>query len=97
MKQETRHRAALVGAWGGWLTATGLTALRVTDQIGQAVGIVIVLFIGVAIACGMTLSRMRLSATIVATFQAGILAAEQRAQSREDRTELRADEREQRR
>jgi hypothetical protein len=79
MKQESRHRVALIIAWASWIIAFGLTALRVTDHIGQTVGIVIVLFIGTAIGAGTALSRMRLASTMTSVFQAGMRAAVQQA------------------
>lgn len=82
MNQEARHAVALVIAWGSWLAAFGLTALRVTDHIGPTVGIVIVLFIGTAIGAGTALSRMRLTSTMSGVFTAGMKAAEQRAAER---------------
>lgn len=84
MKQETREVMWQAAFWFGWAAAGLIAALRVTEQIGAEWGALSILFIGVSIAAAVHLSRMKLTATILAAFQAGMFAAEQRAQERED-------------
>lgn len=85
MKQETRQWLAALTAYGSWTLAVILTWLRLTEVLDQRFGVLVILLIGVAMAGGIKLSRMRLAATMTAVFQAGILAAEQRQRERDER------------
>jgi CHASE2 domain-containing sensor protein len=85
MKQETRQHVTAAVAYGCWAAAVVLTWFRVTERLPMQYGTVIVLLIGIAMGAGVKLSRMRLTATMLAAFQAGMFAAEQRAQEREER------------
>jgi hypothetical protein len=76
--EDARRLLTRALAWGAWLTAMALTALRLTGEVGQAQGVLIVFFIGIAIAAGSALSRMHLRDTIVGAFEAGLHAAEDR-------------------
>lgn len=69
--EERRRAGATVLACVGWFGALALTVLRTADVIPDSTGIYVVLLIGVAIAAGMSLSRMRLAKTINAVFRAG--------------------------
>lgn len=85
MKQETRQVVTACTAYGSWAIAGLISWLRVTETIEQRWTVLVVFAMGVAIAAGIKLSRMRLTATMTAVFQAGILAAEQRQKERDDR------------
>ena len=77
--QETRHRAALLIAWGSWTGAALLTAAAVFGVLARPYGVAVVFLIGTAIAAGTALSRMRLAQTMAEVFRAGMLAATQEA------------------
>lgn len=85
IKQEHRHAYALTLAWASWLAAGVLTWFRVAEILPVQMGTVIVLLIGVAIASGIALSRMRLAKTMSEAFQAGLDAAV--ASRREEETD----------
>jgi len=85
MNQESRQVATIAIAYGSWSLALGLTFLRTSDILPAQYSMLIVLFIGVGIAAGLRLSRMRLAHTMTAVFHAGMTAAEQRAREREER------------
>lgn len=72
MKQEYRHAGALILAWSSWLGAGVMTWLRVAEILPVEMSTIIVLLIGVAIASGIALSRMRLARTVTEAFQAGL-------------------------
>lgn len=71
IKEEHRRVGALILAHTGWWGALVGTALRVFNVIPQQYGVVIVLLIGVGVAAGLSLSRMRLATTIREVFKAG--------------------------
>lgn len=62
-------------AYGTWFSALGLTLLRVIDVVPVDFGIIIVFLIGVAIASGLSMSRMKLASTIAEVFESGLKAA----------------------
>lgn len=82
MREETRRRATTVLAWGSWLGAFALTALLTWYNITRPPtalpttyqrvgGLIIILLMGVGIAAGQALSRMKLAETIVRAFEEG--------------------------
>lgn len=84
MKQETREWVAWVTSWGAWIVAATLTFLRSTQTIGAQYSMVIVLLIGVAMAAGIKLSRMRLTATMLDVYRAGIETAKVQKEERDE-------------
>lgn len=85
MKQETKQVLTAVIAYGSWLVAVVLTLLRSTESIPAELSMIIVLVIGVAMAAGIKLSRMRLTATMLAVFRAGVDAAREQEAERQER------------
>lgn len=92
MTQERRHRAAILTAWGCWLGAAALTTLSVLGILARPYGVAVVFLIGVAIAAGMSLSRMRLSHTMKEVFAAGLSLALNRIDEHEEASEERANQ-----
>lgn len=84
MKQETRQWITAFLMWSAWSAAVALSFLRATDTVDQQYGSAVFVLIGLALACGIKLSRMRLTATMVAVFEAGIAAAEAREAERRE-------------
>ena len=84
MKQETRQWVTAVIAYGSWLIAAFLTFLRTTDVLSQQYSMVIVLLIGFGVSAGVKLSRMRLTATMLSVYAAGIETANAQRAERED-------------
>ncbi len=84
MKQETRQWLTACVAYVCWAIAGLIAWLRVIEAIEQRWTVLVVVFMGVAIAAGVKLSRMRLAATMTEVFRAGILAAEQRQLERDE-------------
>ena len=73
--ESSRRTWATALMHGGWWGALGMTALSVTDSVARPLGVLVVLFIGIAIAAGASRSRMRLADTIMAVFQTGLTAS----------------------
>lgn len=84
MKQETRQWATAFVSWGSWLVAAFLTFLRTTGNLPQQYSMVIVLLIGFGVAAGVKLSRMRLTATMLMVYQAGVETARVQKEERDD-------------
>jgi hypothetical protein len=77
-----RKWAAFTAMWGGWLTAIGMGIYSVAEfdpHMGnfapQWVSFTFIGSIGVAIAGGSAVSRIKLAETIVAAFKAGFASA----------------------
>lgn len=77
-----RRRTALVLMWGGWMSAIGFgswAALSFDPEHGHFaptwVNLVFIFSIGVAIASGSAVSRIKLAQTIVEAFKAGFQAS----------------------
>lgn len=96
--EDTRYKIYRVGAHVAWWTAFTWTAVITYISLNQdsmtppssfqrVSGLGIILLMGVAIALGSTLSRMRLSATILAVFEAGQRVAALRAHEAEERSD----------
>lgn len=80
LSENTRRRVAATLAHGGWWGALLLTGMHVSTlgpDTPRSFGVVIVLFIGVAIAASLARSRMRLTDTITAVFQTGLEVSRQ--------------------
>lgn len=71
MKEEARYWLTAFLAYGSWAAAIVLTFLRLSDYLDAQYGTAVIFLIGVAMASGIKLSRMRLTATMIAVFQAG--------------------------
>lgn len=82
-KEDRRFLIYQVGAYVSWIAAFGLTTYLTVVRLGreltepptrfeQLSGIFIILAMGVAIALGSALSRMKLARTITKVFQAGM-------------------------
>lgn len=72
MSEDTRYLAYRIGAWTAWWLTFVLTWLRVADKFPREWSMLIILLIGVAIALGLALSRMRLARTITQVFLVGM-------------------------
>lgn len=73
---ETHRRGltlalAHVGWWGAFL----FTVLAVRGDVSRPIGTIVIMFVGIAIAASLSLSRMRLTDTITSVFEAGLSAA----------------------
>lgn len=75
MKQETREWALSALLYGMWGLAVLLTYMRINGSLGQEWGATIILCMGVAIAAAVRLSRMKLTATMLEVYRAGIETA----------------------
>lgn len=84
MKQETRQWLAATIAYGGWTVAVVLTYLRTTEVLAMRFSMLIILVIGIAMAAGIKLSRMRLTATMLDVYRAGVETARIQKEERED-------------
>lgn len=82
--EDKRYLFYRIGAhaswWGAFALAVTLTASRLAREVGepptrfeQISGIFIILLMGVAIALGSALARMRLARTITRVFEAGMM------------------------
>lgn len=92
--EDTRYVIYRLGAHGAWwgafawtvaLTWVNLTrpALAPPDTFQKISGLFIILLMGVAIALGSALSRMRLARTITRVFEVGVDVASRGAQGRQ--------------
>jgi hypothetical protein len=68
----------------GWWGALIMTLFDTLGYLPRAAGVLIVMFIGIAIAAGQARSRMRLTDVIVGVFQVGIGTGSQRVPPRDD-------------
>jgi hypothetical protein len=84
MKQETRQWVIAALFYGSWAVAIILTFLRVTERLGQQWGALIILFMGVAIAAAVRLSRMRLTETMIQVYRAGVETARVQSEERDE-------------
>lgn len=98
--EDARYKLYRAGAHGAWWSAFAWTAVLTyvnltrdpmtpPSAFQRASGLGIILLMGVAIALGSALSRMRLSATILSVFEAGQKVAEIRAHEAEERADAR--------
>lgn len=85
MKQESREWAWSLLFWSSWAGACLIATLRVTNTLPQEWGAATIVLIGTAIFSAIRLSRMKLTATMIAVFEAGAMAA----QVQQDETEQR--------
>lgn len=85
MKQETREWVWSLIFWSGWFGACLVAALRVTGALSQEWGVTVIVFVGLAIAAAVRLSRMKMTATMVAVFEAGAQAAQVQRDETEER------------
>lgn len=74
--EDQTRRATLITMYGAWAVSIGLTVLRAVDELPQQYGVVIVVFIGVAIAAGQARTRHKLADSIVAAFETGARESE---------------------
>lgn len=83
MKEDRRRRFITVLAWGSWITAIALTSLltyfnithplpKTPNPFQRIGGLLIILSMGVGIAAGTALSRIKLGETITRVFDAGV-------------------------
>jgi hypothetical protein len=96
--EDRRYLFYRLGAHFAWWSAFGLAAALTISRVSREVmapptrfeqvsGIFIILLMGVAIALGSALARMRLARTITRVFEAGMMVGHlQGQQKREDRT-----------
>lgn len=100
MTEAFKRNAVKVGAWTSWLAALFSTFWitigfgLMPDDDRRKFGVVVVLFIGIAIRLGQASSRYKLSDTIVGALKTGYDLSEENAKRRLQRTEAhaRADE-----
>lgn len=71
-RERTRRTAYLTGVFAGWLGACILVGCTASNTIPRYYNIIAILFVGVAVACGSGLNRMRLTSTIVRVFEVGM-------------------------
>lgn len=71
MSEETKRLMARIVAWGGWLVTLVYAYLRAMHIIPQSWSIFAVMAIGAAILAGLSLSRQRLTDTIVGALRMG--------------------------
>lgn len=74
--EDTRRRLTRIIAQMSWWLALIMTGLRTMEVIPEPFGIIIVMLIGIAIASGLSLSRMRLQGAVLGAFKAGLKAQE---------------------
>jgi hypothetical protein len=84
MKQETREWVWSVLFYGSFTLAALLTFARITERVDQEWGGLILLFIGIAIAASVRLSRMRLTQTMLDVYRAGVETARIQKIERDD-------------
>lgn len=77
LKEETRRKGMAVGAHASWWGAFILTLVHVGGYTPRSFAAVIVLLIGAGISFGLSLSRARLTDTIVGAFRTGMIASQQ--------------------
>lgn len=80
-KEDRRFNATRVLAWGGWLGAFALTVVLSLDVVpddsvsSRVLLLAIILLMGAGIAAGLSLSRQKLTSTIVEVFVTGLETA----------------------
>lgn len=97
--EDGKRRSVKTVAWASWLTALfGTMWVTFGFGVGESdfrrqFGVVVVMFIGVAIASGLSLSRQKLSDTIVAALKTGYDLSEEKARKRMNAAEIMASQR----
>lgn len=81
--QDARYRVARIAAHGGWWGAFLALVINIslggTRPVGDAppwLGLIVIVLIGIAIAAGQTLGRMRITAAITRAFDVGYSISE---------------------
>jgi hypothetical protein len=69
-------------AWLSWLAALSLAAWDSLSSEGKNLDLLVIFLVGVAISAGLSLSRHRLTDTIVAALQTGYDLSEEHARQR---------------
>lgn len=72
MLEDKRRRTYTVVAHVGWWGALGLTAGITTNLVPRTFGVCVIFLVGVAISCGLTLSRAHLTDTICRVLEVGM-------------------------
>lgn len=84
MKQETRQWVWGAVFYGSFAVAFILAFLRITERLDQQWGVLVIVCMGVGISAAVRLSRMRLTATMLEVYRAGVETARVQKEERED-------------